>query len=97
MAVGLGCSNMKRCIFDKWCWSAVTESCTLAEVDLIVILTYRIHNLFSICCCFCVLFVWGQITAVTDQTFTGFNASTGIHILLCDNNLLNFLSIFEEN
>ena len=23
MAVGSGCSNMKGCMFDKWCWSAV--------------------------------------------------------------------------
>ena len=29
MAVGLGCSKMKGFIFDKWCWSAGTESCTL--------------------------------------------------------------------
>ena len=31
MAVGLGCGNMKGCIFDKWCWSAGTGSCTLAR------------------------------------------------------------------
>ena len=30
MADGLGCSNMKGCIFDQWCWSAGTGSCTLA-------------------------------------------------------------------
>ena len=33
MAVGSGCSNMNGCIFDKWCWSAGTGSCTLADVD----------------------------------------------------------------
>ena len=31
MAVGLGCNNMKRCFFDKWCWSAGTESCTICN------------------------------------------------------------------
>ena len=30
IAVVLGCSNMKGSIIDKWCWSADTDSCTLA-------------------------------------------------------------------
>ena len=36
MTVGLGCRNMKGCIFDKWCWSAGTGSCTLASELLYV-------------------------------------------------------------
>ena len=35
LAVGSGCNNMKGCIFDKWCWSAGTRSCTLAGVDYV--------------------------------------------------------------
>ena len=33
MAVGLGCSNMNGCIFDKWCWRAGKGSCTLPKID----------------------------------------------------------------